>query len=288
MVSATQTLLSPPTVDEGVAKSQNVLFFCSWSTACIQISVSMFILLNWEEKYMRMSVDYEDAPTSPTSLKLCTAWFRILHRLFEFTQNHDFRNTFILSQKLPQQHRHKSTKKNPPRCPEPADYLQEGVTKTTICNIISTYSHYQSTSSGQKKKKKERNKYIYNNMITLKVWARGVPAGGTTRPAYWRWSWPLWGWAWRRRSRWSCCCWPPGCGPPGPAGNSGSPRSGWSRGARSGCCERAARLARKKCHTLLCATLSLPCVRRLTSFCCISHYKTIVTACIYLLDFWAT
>lgn len=60
---------------------------------------------------MRMSVDYEDAPTSPTSHKLRTARFHILHRLFEFTQNHDFRNTFILSQKLPQQHRHKSTKK---------------------------------------------------------------------------------------------------------------------------------------------------------------------------------
>lgn len=62
---------------------------------------------------------------------------------------------------------------------------------------------------------------------------------GFRHPAYLRWSWPLWGWAWRRRSHWSCCCWPLGCAPPGHAGSSGLLHIGWSHAARWGCCETA-------------------------------------------------
>lgn len=103
--------------------------------------------------------------------------------------------------------------------------------------LFSLWKHIISPKT-RRRRRRRRNKYIYNNLLTLKC---SFVLFLVRRPACWRWSWALWGWAWRRRFRWSCCCSPPGCGPPGPAGNSGWPHSGWSRGARWGCFGRAAK-----------------------------------------------
>lgn len=181
--------------------------------------------------------------------KLCTACFVYYINCWIYTES-PLSEYIHLTVKLPEQHWQISTKIH--LTARISRVLQEGICKSderpqsAVLSVIifNIKAHHQVKKTG--------NKYIYNNMITLKcslvgsMWVR--------RPACWRWSWPLWGWAWRQRSRWSCCCWPPGCGPPDPAGNSGSPHSGWSRGARSGCFERATRSAEKRCYVLLSGT----------------------------------
>lgn len=193
-------------------------------------------------------VNYENAPTCTNHFFFSLFFFAPLASyitstvwIYTESQLSEYIHLFI---KLPQQHRQISTKIRP-RYPQISPVLRrkeyvcmewwrpQSVILSVIILIIKAYH--------QVKKKKSRNKYIYNNVITLKCRLVVVSAAGLRRPACWRWSWPLWGWAWRRRSRWSCCCWPPECGPPDPAGSSGSPHSGWSRGGRSGCCERAKR-----------------------------------------------
>ncbi len=87
--------------------------------------------------------------------------FNLHHSLCYITSTVEFYTESRLSGyihfivKLPQQHRQISTKRSA-SLPESAESSGKesmyGVMTTTICNIICNHSHYQSMSSGQKKK----------------------------------------------------------------------------------------------------------------------------------------